>query len=184
MLAKAQAAAASPAPAGGVAEQQQAGDSAEQQHAEEEEEEEEEAPRKRRKQEGKPAKQSGGCTAHAAGTGPKPTHHVPTVCAPAALSAAASLTHPGASSAPAGPRQYGPKVKKLQGMCRAATIPIPPTIYSRNKGSEEALQQALEELLEKHGLDASAGGQAERGRGAWSRAGGEGEAAAAGGGAC
>ncbi len=60
----------------------------------------------------------------------------------------------------AGPRQYGPKVKRLQGICKAATIPIPPTIYSRNKGSESALQQALEELLEKHGLDASAGGQA------------------------
>lgn len=189
MLAKAKAAAeaaAPPAPAGAAADREQAQLSGEQQ--EEEENEEQEAPRKRRKQEDRPAKQSGeqaGCrppgqrarvvslptrSASARATlfedamqhsgqpsrGLLPARPPARAWGDCRAACSAALGRP---IAPAGPRQYGPRVKKLQGICRAATIPIPPTVYSRNKGSEEALQRALGELLEKHGLDASAGGR-------------------------
>ncbi|PRW59758.1 ferrous iron transporter A [Chlorella sorokiniana] len=60
---------------------------------------------------------------------------------------------------PSGPRQYGKRVEKLRSVCRAATITIPPSLYSRNK-EEGALEAALEELLAKHGLDADSGERA------------------------
>lgn len=59
----------------------------------------------------------------------------------------------------AGPRLYGKCVEKLRSVCRAATITIPPSLYSRNK-EEGALEAALEELLAKHGLDADSGASA------------------------
>ena len=56
----------------------------------------------------------------------------------------------------AGPRQYSKRVEKMRSVCKAATITIPPSLYSRNKG-EGALEAALEEPLAKHGLDADSG---------------------------
>lgn len=56
----------------------------------------------------------------------------------------------------AGPRQYSKRVEKMRSVCKAATITIPPSLYSRNK-EEGALEAALEELLAKHGLDADSG---------------------------
>lgn len=47
-------------------------------------------------------------------------------------------------------------MEKLRGICKAATITVPPNIY-RGNPSDEQLQEALEALLEKHGLDANAG---------------------------
>lgn len=58
---------------------------------------------------------------------------------------------------PAGPRQYSRAVEKLRGVCKAATITIPPNIYVKHKTDEE-LQAALQALLDKHGLDAHSGG--------------------------
>lgn len=62
-----------------------------------------------------------------------------------------------APTLPAGPRQYSRTVEKLRGICKAATITIPPSLYVKNK-SDEDLQAALEELLGRHGLDANSGG--------------------------
>ena len=74
-----------------------------------------------------------------------------------------------AAAIAAGPRQYSRKVEKLRGICKAATITIPPSLYVKNKGDDE-LAAALEALLEKHELDGNAGGW-----GGWRGEGGLGE---------
>lgn len=61
---------------------------------------------------------------------------------------------------------YGRKVEKLRGVCKAATITIPPNLYSKHKGDEGALEGALQALLAKHGLSADSGGWG-RGCGGW-----------------
>lgn len=45
---------------------------------------------------------------------------------------------------------------RLRSLLRSATIPIPPTVYAKNK-TPETLAEALRGLLEKHGLNASSG---------------------------
>lgn len=59
-------------------------------------------------------------------------------------------------SAKPGPRQFGKDVEKLRGICRQATIPIPPSLYVKNKSDAE-LALALEALLSKHDLSSSSG---------------------------
>eukprot|EP00887_Chlorella_sp_A99_P006169 scaffold3.g6169.t1 len=56
----------------------------------------------------------------------------------------------------AAPWQYSRQVEKLRALCKAATITIPPATYVKNKDNA-SLEQALEALLEKHGLSADAG---------------------------
>lgn len=46
-------------------------------------------------------------------------------------------------------------VQELQGILRRATIPIPPSLYVKHK-SDSDLEQALEQLLSKHGLHRNA----------------------------
>lgn len=50
--------------------------------------------------------------------------------------------------------KFGDAVNKLRSLCRAATIAIPPCIYTQNK-TEEGLTNALKMLLSKYGLQAS-----------------------------
>lgn len=57
----------------------------------------------------------------------------------------------------AGPRQYSKRVVKLRNLCKEATITIPPSLYVKHKTDDE-LAEALEALLEKHGLSADSGG--------------------------
>lgn len=56
------------------------------------------------------------------------------------------------------PRIFSKKVQQLRYLCRQATIPIPPSIYAKNKADGE-VAVALEALLEKHGLRASSNSQ-------------------------
>lgn len=46
-------------------------------------------------------------------------------------------------------------MQTLQGILKKATIPIPPALYVKHK-SDADLAEALEELLNKHGLHKSA----------------------------
>ncbi len=45
----------------------------------------------------------------------------------------------------------GSKVQKLKRVCKAATIAIPPSVYTRVKSEEDVIQR-LEDLLSKYGL--------------------------------
>ena len=62
------------------------------------------------------------------------------------------------ASSSSAPRTFSKKVNQQRSLCRLATIPIPPSVYAKNKTDEE-LAAALEALLEKHGLSASSNSQ-------------------------
>ena len=51
----------------------------------------------------------------------------------------------------AGPRVYGPRIRKLKQLCARATIKVPPSTYRSTK-SEADIEEALLELLHKHKL--------------------------------
>lgn len=57
----------------------------------------------------------------------------------------------------AAPRQYSKLVEKLRALCKSATITIPPSLYKNKDNS--SLEEALEALLQKHGLNADSGGR-------------------------
>lgn len=46
---------------------------------------------------------------------------------------------------------YGSKVQKLRQVCKAATIAIPPSVYTRVTSEQDVIQR-LKELLSKYGL--------------------------------
>ena len=48
-------------------------------------------------------------------------------------------------------KESGSKVQKLKRVCKAATIAIPPSVYTRVTSEEDVIQR-LEDLLSKHGL--------------------------------
>ena len=56
------------------------------------------------------------------------------------------------SSKIVGKKAHNARVDRLKALCRAATVPIPPNVYKKNK-TDNGLAQALEKLLEKHGLN-------------------------------
>eukprot|EP00884_Botryococcus_braunii_P017966 jgi/Botrbrau1/4853/Bobra.0032s0014.1 len=60
-----------------------------------------------------------------------------------------------AAPKPAGKSERSAAVQKLQGILRKATISIPPALYVKHK-SDADLEEALEDLLAKHGLHRSA----------------------------
>lgn len=51
----------------------------------------------------------------------------------------------------AGGKEYGSKVQKLRRVCKAATIAVPPSVYTRVT-SEQDVVDRLKDLLSKHGL--------------------------------
>lgn len=48
-------------------------------------------------------------------------------------------------------KEYGSKVQKLKQVCKAATIAIPPSVYTRVTSEQDVINR-LKELLSKHGL--------------------------------
>lgn len=59
----------------------------------------------------------------------------------------------------AGKKGYSRAVKKMQAMCKQATITIPPQVWSKARQGEDELQQAFIDLLAKHDLSPSSGSQ-------------------------
>lgn len=48
-------------------------------------------------------------------------------------------------------KEYGREVQKLKRICKAATITIPPSVYTRVKEERDVVER-LTAVLEKHGL--------------------------------
>ena len=48
-------------------------------------------------------------------------------------------------------KEYGPKVQKLKRVCKAATIPIPPSVYTRVTSEQDVIKR-LKDLLSRSGL--------------------------------
>jgi hypothetical protein len=53
-------------------------------------------------------------------------------------------------------KEYGPRVAKLKRICRAATITVPPSVYTRVSGEADVVER-LRALLRKHGLSEQCG---------------------------
>ena len=47
-----------------------------------------------------------------------------------------------------------PRAHVLKAMCNRATVHVPPSVYTKNRGCQEGVARALEALLAKHGLTA------------------------------
>ena len=56
-----------------------------------------------------------------------------------------------ASFSSAAGKGYGSKVQKLKQVCKAATIAIPPSVYTRVTSEQDVIER-LKELLSKYGL--------------------------------